>query len=289
MIAVRLQGRLGNQLFQYAFILSAAKELGTSFYIDQYIDRSFVDKYFQVKHDDIGLISLPLINIRGYKNLFSYHLRRNIYKSLASLLGLKKKDYPFEIEYSSVELQNTTLYTGYFQSCFFLKKHEDLIRQKLVLKKKFTHQFNTKFEQLYRNKTIVTVHIRRTDYLNLGQLSLGNADMTLPLTYYQNTLAELKQANVHFIFVSDDTAYVEKNFAGIEPKTISKDSEIMDFQHLLNADVCVISNSTFSWWGAWLNSKKDKVIYCPRYYLGYYLKKEIPTGIYPGDWKQIDY
>jgi hypothetical protein len=62
----------------------------------------------------------------------------------------------------------------------------------------------------------------------------------------------------------------------------------MDFQHLLNADVCIISNSTFSWWGAWLNNKPTKVIYAPKYFMGWRIKKEIPDHIYPIDWTLID-
>jgi hypothetical protein len=113
--------------------------------------------------------------------------------------------------------------------------------------------------------------------------------LTLPLSYYQNTLTALKRKNLHYIFISDDIAFIEENFADIEPKTISKESEIYDFQHLLNSNICVISNSTFSWWGAWLNTRSDKIIYCPKYYLGYHLKKQIPENIYPQEWRQIEF
>ena len=164
-----------------------------------------------------------------------------------------------------------------------------MIRQKLTIKTEISQAFKDRFSELYRANTIVTVHVRRTDYKNLGHLNLGGDDLSLPLKYYQNALSTVTGKNLHYIFISDDTAFVEANFAGIQPKTISVENEICDFQHLLNADICITSNSSFSWWGAWLNEKESKVVYCPKYYVGFHLKKEIPLNIYPKEWRQIGF
>jgi hypothetical protein len=289
MIAVRLEGRLGNQLFQYAFIYSAAKKLNTSFYLDQYIEKSVVHQYFQIDGNIAETISLFLFNITGYKNIFNYYLRKSLNKYLTYIYNLKTKEYELDNDESQVEFEDKTLYIGYFQSIIFLSPHEDIIRQKLIIKRKFSKAFKNKFSTLYHGKTIVTIHVRRTDYKNLSHLNLGSDDLSLPLNYYRNALSILTGKNLHYIFISDDTNFVEENFADIEPKTISKETEIYDFQHLLNSTVCIISNSTFSWWGAWLNAHKNKVVYCPKYYLGYHLKKQIPQNIYPKEWRQIDF
>ena len=69
------------------------------------------------------------------------------------------------------------------------------------------------------------------------------------------------------------------------------ESEIVDFQLLMNADICVISNSTFAWWGAYLNRKVHKMVMAPKYFLGFHDGKEFPNGIYSKtgyqeiDWK----
>ena len=289
MIAVRLQGRLGNQLFQYAFIYVAAKQLNTSFYIDQHIERSVVNKYFEKLNPPKNHLCVRLFGINGFKNIFSYHLRRFYYKKLAQFYKLQVKQYDFNEDQHQVTIQNDTLYLGYFQSELLIRSIENTIREKFILKNEFVDQFNKKYGNLYRNNKIVTIHIRRTDYLNLPHLNLGGADLSLPVDYYQKAIAKYEGKNVHFIFISDDIEFVENNFRQLTNKTISTDTEIMDFQHLLNADGCIISNSTFSWWGAWLNSTKNKTIYCPRYYLGYRDKKEFPQNIYPHEWKQIDF
>jgi Glycosyl transferase family 11 len=289
MIAVRIEGRLGNQLFQYAFILTTAKTLNTNYYIDQYIQPSVIEKYFYNVNSKPKQVVNWLFGIKGCKNIFSFYLRRLYYKYVAQLFKLSVLQYPFTALKGEIKIQNNTIYQGYFQSEFFFKPIEETIRNKFALKPNLVDQFNVKYGSIYRSNKIVTVHIRRTDYQNLPHLDLGSADLTLPISYYQKALSNYIGQNVYFIFISDDIAFVEDNFKHIKNKTISADSEIMDFQHLLNADVCIISNSTFSWWGAWLNSKKSKAVYCPQYYMGYHLKKEVPDNIYPDDWIQIEF
>jgi hypothetical protein len=289
MIAIRVEGRLGNQLFQYAFIYAVAKEMNSDFYIDQYIQTSVVDMYFYNTSSSAQKVVNRLFCIKGFKNLFSFYLRRLYYKLLEKLFRLSVLQYPFTVSQIEIELQNNTIYKGYFQSELFFKPIQEDIRNKFVLKSKYVSSFTNKYGAIYQNHTIVTIHIRRTDYQNLPYLNLGSADLTLPVSYYQNAVSKCDGQNVHFIFISDDVLFVQDNFKHIKNKTISGDTEIMDFQHLLNADICIISNSTFSWWGAWLNAKKNKIVYCPIYYLGYHLKKEIPTNIYPDGWKQIEY
>ena len=186
-------------------------------------------------------------------------------------------------------IQNHAIYKGYFQSVSFFNGFEELIRKTFILKQTFIDQFKYKYGSLYQNNSIVTVHIRRTDYQNQRHLNLGGDDLTLPLEYYKKAIAKYDGQNVHFVFISDDLDFVNQNFKEISNKTISKDTEIMDFQHLLNADGCIIANSTFSWWGAWLNNKPGKIIYVPRYFMGWRIKKETPPEIYPDEWIQIDF
>ena len=82
MVGIRIEGRLGNQLFQCAFILAVSKKLNTRFFIDQYIERFVVDKYFKnIKGKSHNAIPL-LFNINGFKNIFNFHLRRAYYKYL---------------------------------------------------------------------------------------------------------------------------------------------------------------------------------------------------------------
>lgn len=286
MIGIRLQGRLGNQLFQYAFIYATAKKLGTGFYIDQYTERSVLNKYF-------GSVNSPaitlLFNINHFKNIFNFHLRRFYYRGLEERGKFSFLNYDYEAAITDIYFQDNAIYQGYFQSEIFFSPYQDLIRDKFRLKQRFVTQFQSKYKELYQNNSIVTIHIRRTDYQNQGHLNLGGDDLSLPLDYYEKAIERYNGQNVHFLFISDDEDFVNRNFKKITNKTISTDPEIMDFQHLLNADGCIISNSTFSWWGAWLNNKAGKIIYAPKYFMGWRVKQEVPQNIYPSSWNQIDF
>ncbi|AMR31826.1 hypothetical protein A0256_10535 [Mucilaginibacter sp. PAMC 26640] len=289
MIAVRLQGRLGNQMFQYAFILISANQLNTSFYLDQYIYISVLDKYFDGLTGITHQAASCIFNIKGYKNLFNYHLRKKSYRFLEGFHKLAVKDYQEQPGSSPVIASDKSLYLGFFQSENFFKGHEKLIRKKFSLKQGLVNQFEKKYGDLYRNNFTVTVHIRRTDYQNLAHLNLGGDDLSLPLAYYKKAIARFNGQSVHFVFISDDLPFVQDNFGYIAHKTISADTEINDFQHLLNADACIISNSTFSWWGAWLNKKANTLVYAPKYFLGWRIQQQTPAEIYPDNWIQLDF
>ena len=89
--------------------------------------------------------------------------------------------------------------------------------------------------------------------------------------------------------MADDISGIESEFSYLPNKYISQADEITDFQHILNADVCIIANSTFSWWAAYLNKNPNKMVIAPKYFLGWRIKQQVPTEIYPCNWKLIEF
>jgi hypothetical protein len=288
MLGIRLEGRLGNQLFQYAFIYTVAKKLDTTFYIDQYIESFIPGKYF----DDINNTAKPierLFKINGFKNIFNFHLRRLYYKLVENFYKLTVLVYDKPVLPDEIKFQNNTLYKGFFQSELFFAPYKDDIRAKLTLRTKFVNEFKLKYNSIYHNNNVVAVHVRRTDYQHLGHLNLGGDDLSLPIDYYTKAIANFTDQNTMFVFISDDAAFVEDNFKDVHNKIICADAEIIDFQHLINAEACIISNSTFSWWGAWLNNKPGKIVIAPKCFMGWRIKQEYPECIYPAGWNIIDF
>lgn len=288
MVAIKVQGRLGNQLFQYAFVYATAKKLNTSFYIDQSIEPFLIDNYFVPLDGNSNNLIESLFKIKGFKNIFSFYLRRSYYKYLAQIFKLKNLSYSDQVLAKDILLQNNTVYEGFFQSELFFSPFQEIIRNKLVIKKKFTDGFGVKYGHIYKKKTVV-VHIRRTDYQQLSHLNLGNQDLTLPLNYYLKALSNFTDPESNFVFIGDDVLFLEENFNHLNNKLVCHDDEIMDFQHLLNATACIISNSTFSWWGAWLNPNANKIVYAPKYFLGWQVQQEYPQNIYPEGWNIINF
>ena len=135
--------------------------------------------------------------------------------------------------------------------------------------------------------------MRLTDYKLSGNDFLGGQDLTLPFSYYKFCLNQILKTNSieKIIVISDDVEKCKEIFKEFEKVNImyEENTEIIDFQLIMNADYLILSNSSFSWWGAYLNNKKQKV-YAPKYWLGFHKKFSYPLEITEGlDWDIVDF
>lgn len=277
MIGVKIHGRLGNQLFQYAFINAAAAQLGTSFYLDESADSFKPSKYFYIAEKRSTIIRRFIFNLKGIRSI-SQRIKTKFfqglkYKNNLTTLIVDDKDTP---ESQLLKIKDHLLYEGFFQSEKYFETQQNAIKKLFTIKPKYVQLFKQKTELLGKGETLVTVHVRRGDYLN--------ANWQLPSSYYHQAIAKIQQPNLFYVFITDDHDFVAKEFADIEPKHISTANEIIDFQFLVNADINILSNSSFSWWGAYLNPKKAETI-APALWLG---KSEVyPKGILCSSWQLI--
>ncbi|HTK18629.1 MAG TPA: alpha-1,2-fucosyltransferase [Mucilaginibacter sp.] len=280
MIAVRLQGRLGNQLFQYAFIYAAAKRLNTKFYLDKSVDYLILDKYFNIQNDFCHILDNKVFSIKGYKNILSHYFRWGFYYSLRNIIRLKRKAFSnFESPAQQLNnVKNSFLYEGYFQSEEYFINYKEDIRKLFGIKNTYQTLFAAMFSTLPKAKKYITVHVRRGDYID--------NNLVLPVSYYHKAINSIEHPDNYYIFVSDDSNFVKKEFAYISNKYVSENDEITDLQFLTHADICILSNSSFSWWGAWLN-RKNATIIAPQYWLGNDIKQEIPINTLVADWIKI--
>jgi len=188
-----------------------------------------------------------------------------------------------------IAVEGNAIVTGYFQGLHYFENIQDEIKQKFEVKKKYRNKFED-YITPYKKQKIIAVQIRRTDYQKFNDSDLMGPDLTLPLTYYNNNnLMEQKRKedSYQFIIMGDDKQYLHDQFDGLPDVIISDNNEIIDLQILIHADVCIISPSSFGWWGAWLNEKTDKIVYVPEYYLGFKVNREYPIGIIPAAWNKV--
>jgi len=278
LIAVQLEGRLGNQLFQYAFAYAASKKLGVSFYLDKSIEPILLYQYFEVKTDVFYLFDKYLFSIKGFKSLFTLHLRKGFYKSVRCFLNLSKIDIgDTDIELNKI--RNHSVIHGFFQSTAYFEPFEKEVLAFFKIKDTCRYEFEKIYNALPQDRKLIVVHVRRTDYIGLS--------MALPLSYFEKAIALYDQIQYYYVFVSDDPLFIEKHFSYIENKYVSTHSEIIDLQFLMNADICILSNSSFSWWGAYLNKKAVKII-VPKFWSGFRRKTEEPYGIIRDEWTLLD-
>lgn len=277
MVGINVQCRLGNQLFQYAFIKALAERFHTSFYLNEKI---------------VPLIAADYFDLEGY-NPTQNKLNKFLLKLESGNLikKLNATDIDTYSEAVSNALTNHTIYSGYFQSELFFKDIAAKIPGYIRIKKEHSDKFQAQYQGTFTNNRTIAVHIRRGDYLNLNDwwaTNLGSNNLSLPTSYYLNCLEQIPEYKNHkIIFVSDDIGFARTEFAHIPNAEFSQSDMITDFQIIMNADVCILSNSSFAWWAAYLNPKKNKAIYCPQYWLGFKVHKEYPENIVPAAWNQI--
>ncbi len=288
MIGVALAGGLGNQMFEYAFAYSNAKRNQTTFFLMKDGTPIELYKYFRLERNVFYRIDKVFFNTSSFKLIFSHYLRKSFYSVIKALttretIHIGNEMVPDEALFSN----NKTLYAGYFQSPVYFEQHAADIRRLFEIKENFIADYKKKYKWL-QGKTIVAIHIRKTDYGDLAHLNLGKKDLSLPISYFKKIVDDIYDERHQYVFVSDDIAQVEPHFKHLKNAFFSNDSAINDFLHLYFANEVIIANSTFSWWAAYLNKNNDKKVYCPKYFLGYAIKEEYPRSIYPADWIQVN-
>lgn len=278
MVGVTIQCRFGNQLFQYFFIKNLSKKLKVSFFINDSLEEFVLPKYFKIQDF----------------NTIANFLRKTYFKVL---IKLNRDKYVLDIE-DQCELNlegsklDNKLYNGFFQSEQYLKFTNSIFMNNLEIKNIFKEEFNKKYGSLFKDNKTIAIHIRRGDYQNLSTWwrdNLGDTNLSLPISYYKNCLSKIDNVEeFKILFISDDIEFIKSQFSPNNSNHIFiGDDLIIDFQILINADICILSNSSFSWWGAYLNQKKHKLIYSPEYWLGFKIDSEFPKSIIPSGWIKV--
>ncbi len=252
-------GRLGNQLFQYSFLLYLkSKNPHLRFFFPNPHHAQSLVKYF-----DLGLNN----NLKLNSKIYSVFTRL-----LPKLLPFKNVSINSIGSPKEIKVNNNTIYWGYYQTDWYLNNTQEKLQIKIKTK------YKDKFEELYgaqfNGKKTIAVHIRRTDYLNYHK-----RDISLPIEYFKARLSTVQDLDSYQVFfLSDDIEYVKKSFDNKPNFVFSGNEEIIDFQIIMNADICIISNSSFSWWAAYLNEKTNTV-YAPKNWIGFRIGKSFPNGI----------
>lgn len=260
---VIFQGGLGNQIFQYEFLKSYEKITNENLY---YIYRE--GKY---SHNGLEINKFFNVDMREapcyIKWLFNV-LDRFKQKGIINFFTNEGKDiYP----------KNGLFLDGYWQNKLYL--NEDLLTFKnMPLNKK-----NKEILTLLQSTFSVAIHIRRGDYLLPHfQNIYGNV---CTLEYYNKAIEICNKQNsiCNFFIFSDDMEWSKEHFSYLNPTFIdwnSGEDSIIDLYLMSKAKINIIANSTFSFWGAYLNKHKLISIYPKKWYNS----KFIAPNIFPDNW-----
>lgn len=288
MVIWRIDNGLGNQMFEYANArLCKAKGHDVRLDMNKVYDSSFSHyKYDDVRQNVIQNynITLPEINVPEYRK-YEYIKRDNKKNKLIFFLaghGLWKYRFYEEKPYRYIRrplcLQGHCYVRAWFQDENYFKHIRPILLQEFTPKKKI--KISKDLRKAMENEESVSIHIRRGDYVKIRH--------ALKPAYYNRAMEMMKRKykNPLFLIFSEDLEWAKRNLANTDNCIyVNEDKKLQDYEELMIMSRCrsnIISNSTYSWWGAWLNRNPDKMVIAPK---GPWLSKQ--TNIIPKDWVAI--
>ncbi|MEE9409091.1 MAG: alpha-1,2-fucosyltransferase [Polaribacter sp.] len=264
MIIININGGLGNQMFQVAFGSIIAKKNNCKL--------TFEKSFFEINENDqncaFRFFGLDIFKIE--ENLPSQ--KKLLNKALKKFLPKKNiyREPSFDFNAAALSLRKPVSLFGYFHSYKYLLGYEDFIKSIFTFpKEKIGLQNENILREIITNNSI-SIHIRRGDYVSNSDTN--NTHGTCSLDYFYDAIKELTKGvskNFKLYFFSDDIKWVKEKFDHINfnKKYISnntgKDSWI-DMFLMSNCKHNIIANSSFSFWGAWLNSNVNKKVIAPK-------------------------
>lgn len=269
MVIVKIIGGLGNQMFQYAAGKSLAKKNKTDLKLD--ISAFETYKLHDYMLDKLN-IKTDIATDDDLKKIFSSSIVRFLYRipKLKLLIRNKRiyKEKFFNFNEELSDLKNEDIYLdGYFQCEKYFLDIESEIREDLSPLTPLEGK-NAKMAELITKTNSVSLHVRRGDYVLNS--TTNKVHGTCGINYYNKAIDIVTKENpeaVFFVF-SDDCDWARNNLK------INHEKYFIDFNGKENChedirlmSLCkhnIIANSSFSWWGAWLNNNKNKIVVAPK-------------------------
>lgn len=314
MIIVKLKGGLGNQLFQYAAARRISYKNNAKLVLDKWngfkndpYERVYSLDNFNIKEYQISEKSVNKYLQKGvtYRKILRYLNRKNLLTGIINKLYLKQiaigipyiveRTLGFDKDIFNLKLRKTCYIDGYWASEKYFHDIKDIIYDDLKIIKPISDK-NLFYSKLILSSNSISLHIRRLHHYSASGKKVDNSNVPLfspaPLEYYRNAIKYLSNiVNApHFFIFSDDIVWAKREFKfPVRMTYIEHDSESKDYEELWLMSQCkhnIIANSTFSWWGAWLNRNHKKVVIAPKMWFSDPTKNsEVKfEDLYPKEW-----
>ena len=270
MVITRLSGGIGNQLFQYAAGRMLALKNNDVLKLDiaGYTDprtlfsdypRAYTLQHYNIKAqiatpEEIRKIKYPYGFISKLKRAFNKKILRKFYR-----------DYHPEI----FSWKGDVYLDGFFQSEKYFADSKNIILEDFRLTTPLSDVANKLKESITQAEDGISLHVRRGDIVSDPNNFVYHRGCSIE--YYKKALEVLrpKLKSPHIFLFSDDIEWVKENIILDVPTTAISCPDLKDYEELYLMSQCkhnIISNSTFSWWAAWLNPNQNKMVISPDYW-----------------------
>lgn len=291
-VIVKISGGLGNQMFQYAAGRSLAIKQKAKVKLDilgfgKDIPNETPRNYrLDVFPNNVGQFA-DVKQIDKTTPSFSLEKLNRIYKVLNKFFNFNKK-YIVEkgLLFSEIVMDSNSIYLdGYWQSEKYFLSNADFIRNDFDLSYLKSNPDLELIIKKINSRESVSIHVRRGDYITNASANAHHG--TCDLDYYYkavNKIVEKLSIEVTFFIFSDDVSWCKENLKIKSEHFYVETSE--DYHDLYLMSICkhnIIANSSFSWWGAWLNGNIYKNIIAPKKWFA----ADVATDLIPDNWIKI--
>lgn len=295
MQVVKIQGGLGNQMFQYAFgqslsgdvlydlswfegDLASGKATSRALELEAFCCELKVASATEVSHARGALVHRKSRIFPWLRKVFG-GAKRDLYESVIF------EDQACVFQAAFLEKRTNAYYEGYFNSERYFLPIEDTIRADFQLRVPLTGENKQMLEQI-SSTNAVSLHVRRGDYVNASKTYA-----LCSLDYYQAAVEHILSnvENPHFFIFSDDLPWVleclklDCNFTLVDINDYK--TGFNDLVLMRHCQHHIIANSTFSWWAAWLNPSPSKIVIAPKDWFA--TEKKSDQDLIPDSWLRL--
>lgn len=268
MIIVKLMGGLGNQMFQYAaarrlaHVHSAHLKLDLSWFDNIAVSetpRSYGLHVFAIRADIAETEELNRFGMTGAGALKK--VLAKLLHPLSPWTCIRERHFHFDPRV--LNAPDNTYLNGSWQSEKYFRDIESIIREEFTFRNA-PDPLNMEMAEEIRGTNSISVHVRRGDYVSnaLAREVLGTSSMD----YYHKAVEKIAAAviNPKFFLFTDDIEWANNNFdIGFPITMVTQNNNENSHEDLRLMTLCkhnIIANSSFSWWGAWLNTNQNKIV-----------------------------
>jgi hypothetical protein len=282
-IRIKLTGGLGNQMFQFAIGFAIAKKNDVRLSLDlNYINRRQLFNGFEL--EKVFNIYSKVSFLNKALSFQSINFKEILNKIDVTFYNFKEPHFHYTSKI--LDIPKHSFLDGYWQSELYFKDYSKEIKKIFSFSDKLDEQNQLISNDIDQSNSI-SIHIRRGDFL----LKRNDNHYINLKEYYLKAINESSKffKNPKYFIFTDDPSWVTDNFVldhSYFIVAVNQGAKSFYDMHLMS--LCksnIIANSSFSWWGAWLNDKEDKIIYAPK---SWFKDKSICTdNLIPNSWNII--
>ncbi len=289
MIIVQLTGGLGNQLFQYAMGRSIASRNNTTLKLDINFFKTYEWHDYSIGPfciNEVIASEEDFRQINAVNNTVINKIKRKVFGSEPVMIH--ERDMLFNPAYLGIK--DPAYLFGYWQCEKYFKDNEAILRNEFRIKPAPSPANAALLEKINTTQA-VSLHIRRGNFVSVDAVSKTHG--TCSMEYYAAAVEKILSvcSNPVFYVFSDDIPWAKENLSIGQPCFfVDINDDKTDYEDLRLMSSCqhhIMANSTFSWWGAWLNNKPGKVVVAPKQWFADEEKNKMTRDLIPGSWLKL--